>query len=257
LAAKTEKIALIGEGELTDILLYRGLLTNIIALDQNIEYHIWKKDCDFIYRYQEFKQIKFDHIVFHEEPYYRQLPLLEKMDRIILCGNDEDNIEILSGLSQMLIDPVIHIKLRAESGIHAIYDSKKITVFGTSEKLMTREIIIKEQLMNRAKKLHQYYYEQYGGKNWDELDAFKKQANLLSAQYGIVIQQLFQQGTNKVLLTQLVHECWCRFHYLNGWHYSKTRDDSNKLHNLLVPFEQLAELEVQKDRDLVEQFIAE
>ncbi len=255
LAEKNEKIAIIGDEELTDTLLFRGLLTNITALDQCIEYHIWKKEHDFPYLHNGLKEINMDRIVFHEQPYYKELDLLQQMNRIILCGHDADNLKMLAKLSETLIAPEIHVKMRYSAGAVMIYGNSKVKVFGTSDELMTREIIIKEELLEGAKELHNGYYKLYGGKSWEELDAFKKQANLFSAEYSLVVKKLHMCGIDKETLAELVHECWRRFHYLNGWSYAVKRNDSAKQHDLLVPYKELSEEDKQKDMDIVEKAI--
>lgn len=255
LAAKNEKIAIIGDEELTDTLLFRGLLTNITALDQSIEYHIWKKENDFPYLHSGLKKVKMDSMVFHEQPYYKELDLLQQMSRIILCGHDADNLKVLAKLSEALIAPEIHIKMRYKAGAVTICGNSKVQVFGTSDELMNRDTIIKQKLLEGAKELHNSYYKLYGGKRWEELDAFKKQANLFSAEYCLVVKKLHLDGTDKEILAELVHECWCRFHYLNGWSYAEKRSDSAKQHNLLVPYKELSEEDKQKDMDIVEKAI--
>jgi hypothetical protein len=257
LASKNEKIALIGDEELTDTLLFRGLLTNITALNQSIEYHVWKKENDFPYLYGGLKKVNMDRVIFHEQPYYMELDLLQHMNRIILCGHDADNLKVLAKLSGVLVAPEIHIKMRYKTGAVTIYGNSKVQVFGTSDELMTRDIIIKEKLLEGAKELHNSYYKLYGGKRWEELDTFTKQANLFSAEYSLVVEKLYWGGTDQETLAELVHECWCRFHYLNGWSYAEKRNDSAKQHNLLVPYKELSKEDKQKDMDIVEKAIHE
>lgn len=47
------------------------------------------------------------------------------------------------------------------------------------------------------------------------------------------------------------HNRWCAHRYINGWQFGQVRDDINKLHPSLVPWEQLSEGEKQKDRNAV------
>jgi len=50
------------------------------------------------------------------------------------------------------------------------------------------------------------------------------------------------------LLAQNEHARWCKFKSDHGWHYGE-RDDKNKVHNCLAPWEQLKPMELQdKDR---------
>ncbi len=48
-------------------------------------------------------------------------------------------------------------------------------------------------------------------------------------------------------LCQVEHTRWARFYFMNNWDYSAVRDNSKRLHHLLVPFDQLSPVEVAKD----------
>ncbi|HEY3782665.1 MAG TPA: RyR domain-containing protein [Fimbriimonadaceae bacterium] len=45
-----------------------------------------------------------------------------------------------------------------------------------------------------------------------------------------------------------VHECWMQTRAKEGWRYSQTRDDKEKLSPLMVPYDQLSESEKETDR---------
>jgi hypothetical protein len=47
------------------------------------------------------------------------------------------------------------------------------------------------------------------------------------------------------------HLRWCWEKRLNGFIYGPVRDDAKKIHNCLVPYDQLTEFEKEKDRVLV------
>lgn len=51
------------------------------------------------------------------------------------------------------------------------------------------------------------------------------------------------------LIMQMEHNRWSVYLKTEGWRYDKNRDDVRKKHNLLVPFEDLSELEQNKDRN--------
>lgn len=46
-----------------------------------------------------------------------------------------------------------------------------------------------------------------------------------------------------------VHEIWSQERISQGWTYGKKRDDENKLHPCLVPYEELPEEEKEYDRN--------
>lgn len=52
-------------------------------------------------------------------------------------------------------------------------------------------------------------------------------------------------------LAKMEHDRWVAFKISNGWSYSKTRDDINKLHNDITTWENLSEHSKEKDRNVV------
>jgi serine phosphatase RsbU (regulator of sigma subunit) len=52
-------------------------------------------------------------------------------------------------------------------------------------------------------------------------------------------------------MARIEHDRWCWERRLSGWSYAKTRDNSKKFHNCLVPYDSLPEEEKGKDRNLV------
>jgi hypothetical protein len=51
------------------------------------------------------------------------------------------------------------------------------------------------------------------------------------------------------LLAKNVHEVWARQRLADGWRYGPRRDDANKEHPCLVPYEQLPESQKTYDRN--------
>ena len=47
------------------------------------------------------------------------------------------------------------------------------------------------------------------------------------------------------------HQRWWADRSINGWKFAKTRDDQNKLHLNMKPYNELSEADKQKDRDSV------
>ena len=56
-----------------------------------------------------------------------------------------------------------------------------------------------------------------------------------------------------ILLTECLaentHEVWAEGRVKEGWSYGETRDDANKKHPCLIPFQDLPDSEKQYDRD--------
>ena len=51
----------------------------------------------------------------------------------------------------------------------------------------------------------------------------------------------------RTLYRELEDERWMRFHILNNWQYSEVRNNKERKHPLLVPFDQLDEKTQAKD----------
>lgn len=250
-AGDTEQIAIIGNDVLTDNILTRGLLYNIISPNQEISYHIWKKDNRYPYLHPQLDQVTMDHIFFHEKPYYKYLDILKNMDRVILCGSDKENLDMLINLKTYFVKTNIHVAYSRKESIQAFYEEEKIVAFGTFQELFTRDVIIKESLLEEAKTLNNKYSENYGGKTWEKLDVFKRQSNINSVEYRERIRKLHGEGVDSEELAELTHICWNRLHILNNWRYGNARDDSQRIHPLIKPYSDLSEDEKQKDRDIV------
>jgi hypothetical protein len=59
------------------------------------------------------------------------------------------------------------------------------------------------------------------------------------------------QGDELETLSILEHERWMQDKLAAGWSYGSPRNDASRLHDCLVPWEQLSETEREKDRDAV------
>jgi hypothetical protein len=53
------------------------------------------------------------------------------------------------------------------------------------------------------------------------------------------------------MLAETEHERWMQFKLVEGWKYASKTDNVKKMHNCLVPWDKLPNLEKDKDRDLV------
>ncbi len=247
-----ENIAIIGNSSLNDELLIKGLLFNIYSTNQKINYHIFKSNNDFKHIHTELDKITMDNIYFYDSPWYEHFNLLENMNRIILCDKSEKlNLEILSKLSSLTISPKIYINIGSKDFIERFFCKDNIIPFGMLEELASREIIINEKLIEEAKEVHNQYVKNNGGEDWDNLNIFTRESNISAAYYKNVVKKLKNKNTNDEIIAELEHIRWCRLHYLNNWKYDKTKNKALRLHNDLVPYESLNDVEKQKDRENV------
>jgi serine phosphatase RsbU (regulator of sigma subunit) len=105
--------------------------------------------------------------------------------------------------------------------------------------------------------------------NFDELIEEMKLSNIDNAFHiptkllsiGYKIQYKFEKDVEIPLLvlteheietmSRIEHDRWCWERRLSGWSFASIRDNSKKLHNCLIPYDSLPEVEKNKDRDLV------
>ena len=132
---------------------------------------------------------------------------------------------------------------------------------------------------SRAKRLHQSYCESDNQRcaldpskkrapanlSWDLLPESFRNANRWSADHvdvkmravGRIFSSNFGDSNDELtteeleVLSRMEHARWCAERQLDGWKYGDVRDDALKVHNLLVPFNQLSEDDKNRDRENV------
>jgi hypothetical protein len=255
-----EKIAIIGERVLCNALLEQGLLVNIFSPTQEIAYHVWESEKSFKkqhLRLEELLKSTGDTLTFYEGNWADEMNLLMTMDRIILCSEPRDNLNIGVRLYQLLPKVNLHIYTRQKEHVNAFLKEDDVTCFGLREELLTREVIIKERLIETAKSIHQHYRDNYEGlPPWEELSIFQRLSNLSAANYFPVIKRLSEMGMSLEALTELEHIRWCRFYYMHNWQYGEKKDWSQRTHPSLIPFNALSEEEKDKDKENVKLALA-
>lgn len=82
------QIVFLGFGKLGEELLVRGLQSNLFSPDQSIAYHIFGASDRFAAIHRGIAQIE-DPVIFHPEPWYTELPLLEEADLLLVLEQTE------------------------------------------------------------------------------------------------------------------------------------------------------------------------
>ena len=216
------RIALIGFGHYGQALLSQALMVNVFAKGTpGMEYHVFgdsKAYCSLHRGIRHFASINEhgdgDSVFFHEHGWESELDLLRGMDRVILCSDeDEENIRVLGTLEEELAQAAIHIRCRDARMLKALYAERRgakedleANVFGTDQRLYTREMILHEKLLEMAKRIHArymctqdigpcrncptrgktapcikgcgYFYE-----NWNNLGVFLQRSNICAADH--------------------------------------------------------------------------
>lgn len=222
---KTEKkIILIGFGHYGQALLSQALMVNVFARPPHMEYHIFGESSSYCRLHRgidRFASVNAedetkDSVYFHDDGWENHLSLLASADRVILCHDaDEENIRILSMLDEEIRHTPIHIRSRNVKMLKALYSEQKIEeddsqadlcVFGTDQRLYTRELLLDEALLETAKMVHAYYVRHgsiaqcenckgvaalkncvrncpHFADNWNKLGIFLQRSNIYAADH--------------------------------------------------------------------------
>ncbi|MBI3270966.1 MAG: NAD-binding protein [Planctomycetes bacterium] len=157
----------------------------------------------------------------------------------------------------------------------------RLIVFGMVERFFRRSNLLEEDLDAVAEVIHaKYLAEQHRqgrplgtsptNRVWAELsesakDGGRQQADHIRVKLRAVGRTTVAAGSPEAepdfrfspaeveLLARVEHARWCAWRYLEGWTYGPTRDDARKLHDCLVPYDELSEGMKQFDRDAVEE----
>lgn len=264
------KIAIIGFEALGRNILNYGLMNNIYSLNQKIEYHVWGESRLYRNLLGDFDMMNGDSVVYHEEDWIESLEQLKEFERIIITrGND---LEILQALLYSCNDAEIDFYNPVGPELVKTCVGKNLTAFGVLQEVLTEENIKTDKLYRDAKKLNYEYVVQYDNKGqytweddnveekmeeqWNSLNGFLKGSNLACADYHnirLLVMEAFGikkngwSSSEEAMLGEMEHIRWCRYHFVNHWHYAKKRDNSKRVHHLLVPYIDLAKEEQAKD----------
>lgn len=266
------KIAIFGFGGLCEELIVQGIQYNIFSPDQIIEYHIFGEDNGFTDTHPQLSEIT-DPIIFHSNPWYKSKDLIHECQMLIVV-QQEEQLDLLQRLAKLFPQTVIHVFSAQASGIAMLEKNTGIVGFDWEAKSMLLESIRGANMHYLAKKLNLRYAHLYSGvsedkKNmdseWSKLDTFTRYSNISSANYHDVCMRILdgKELTEERLafFGELEHIRWCRYHYLSNWKYGipqsgKAKDHKNRIHSLLVPYDQLSEEEKEKDRENIRMLMA-
>ncbi|MCM1335570.1 MAG: RyR domain-containing protein [Bacteroides sp.] len=247
---RSERIALIGFGNVGKKLLLYGLQLNILDPVGGFKYHIYGDGADFRRVYTELDQMSPDEIVFYDGG-VTDFSALADYDRVILADGGEENLSVLSKL--FAAAPIGRVYVYTPSGdiVTELFGRERVTCFGTADETASADMILNERLLESAKAQHEAYREKYGGEPWERLSAFRRYSNISSADYAPVIERLAAKGVPPETIAELEHIRWCRYHYLNNWRYGETTDTARRVHNCLIPFADLSAEEKAKDVEAI------
>ncbi|MBF0311179.1 MAG: NAD-binding protein, partial [Magnetococcales bacterium] len=151
-----------------------------------------------------------------------------------------------------------------------------IRPFGFLDEIFSHEMLLLEEVDQVARLLHQRYYQECLERGepsgsrpavvpWEELpEVFKEDNRLVADHLAIKLRDLHCRSVpglspNEQRFTEqevdevgrAEHHRWCANRWLNNWKYAPQRQDQNRLHHNLVPFDDLSQEDQEKDRQIV------
>lgn len=266
------KIVFLGFGRLGEELLCQGLQNNLFEPKQQLEYHIFGDCAAFLATHIGLKEIS-DPVVWHGEPWYDSLTLLEQADLLIVVQQSEQPAMLQTLLSATLRRE-IDVFSSEEPALELLAQQGRLRFFLWQTQTMDLTLLFEDMLYRRAKRINLRYCHLYQGieeteenmeTEWNKLDPFTRYSNISAADYhelrlkmmqthGIPDDAAVLSPECMELLAELEHIRWCRYHYLNNWRHGqpengKTKDLARRLHTLLIPYNELPEEEKEKDRE--------
>lgn len=270
-------IVLIGFGNYGVSILERAILTNILSVDQQITYHIFGDAREFLavhYRLGELFSINRessskDSLIFHDESWAENHSLLEKANRIIICEDDEQKgWSIFWKLSKYYL-------LLGRVDLRSSWKAPGIGCFGANEDIYTTQQIIRTDLNKAAIMMNEIFRRSvsYSTLSWNRLDDLHRQSKIVAADHLLMKTRILLQDETITELTPAVitkaynrycetktseeareryrkldHIRWLRFYTFYNWRYGLIRDDTEREHPMLRPYEELTE-EQKQERD--------
>ena len=266
------KIVLLGFGELGRELLVTGLQSNIFHPNQRIEYHIFGEEKGFTKLYCRLPEIS-DPVIFHEELWVENLPLMEEAQMVIVA-QQEEQLSLVRELTLALPGRQMHVLAAQPDGVKMLAGQNPIVCFDWKKETMQLEHIVGTRLHLYAKRVnlryaHLYQQVEETAENreleWNNLDAFTRYSNISTADYHDVRLRMLKgkapDREQMELLAELEHIRWCRYHFLNNWKQGVPENGGNKdlkkrIHRLLVSYAELDEAEKEKDRENIRILLA-
>jgi len=259
-----ERVALLGNGRYARAMLNQGLLTAPpgCAIDLFDDWTAWN---DLHRSVLELPEASVS-LRFHTHGWRAHADVLRGADRVVLCGDDDR--ANLDALHLIRLYCVAHgrIDVRCARGLEDAF------YFGQEDALFTPDLVMKQSLNRLGRQMHELYRAQadFPVPPFEALSDFLKRSNFAAADHLLTKARLLLPEEDVRALTgdacrraaeryealpdearerfrRIEHDRWVLFHALYNWRYAPKRDDSERLHPLMVPYEQLSEPERRKD----------
>ena len=277
LCSNEHTIVLIGFGNYGLSILERAIFTNVISVGQHVAYHIFGNAKEFLavhfrlgelFSLNEASEAR-DALIFHEEPWIENRSLLEWADRVIICEDDEQQgWDIFWTLNK-------YYKLIGRIDLRSSWRVPEVSCFGANEDIYTSQQIIRTDLNKAAIMINEIFRMSvsYPTLGWNQLDDLHQQSKITAADHLLMKARILLQDETLTNLTafalkrayeryckmkrfedikemyrKLDHMRWLRFYIFYNWSYGPVRDDAERQHPMLCPYEELTP-EQKQERD--------
>lgn len=275
LTKNERRVLFIGFDHLGRELLEQALLTNILSPVLVNEYHVFGDASEFLLDHPQLgTSVSIgsispdrDSLIFHEDAWNADEALLLGADRIIICSDDETENTTLCRRMKIWFPITANVHLYCRSAL-----TDDLTVFGIDSEIYTPEAVLHSGLERMARQINENYRAANGGNGpvWEELSAFLRRSNLASADHlrtklrflldDDTLTEFSQdqlrlayarfltlRQTQPDLCRRIEHDRWVRFHAMYNWRYAPKRDNAQRRHPLMVPFDDLTLADQAKD----------
>lgn len=260
--SKPITICILGDGHLGQAILNTGLLLNLYSLEQNIFYYLVGDAKLYQSAHGMVKTCNRDRVIYRSSEDQDVLDIIIKSDYIIV--SEVLMLDQLQTIGVLGRDSKVFYYAPGDGGADTYLNLSCLIPFGSDREIFTYQNICKEGLLQKAMQLNEQYACEYNKdhgtkeEEWRNLNGFLKWSNISAADYNEVLSDIvkennYKQNENLEELAELEHIRWCRFHYLNYWSYGKVRDNEKRLHPCLCGYQELDEVNKEKDRSVVRQ----
>lgn len=271
-------VIIIGFGNYGRCILERAIMTNILAIDQHVAYHIFGNTERFLAMHDHLHETfslntvseTTDSLIFHDGLWEMHHTLIAQADRIIICPDDEtEGWNIYWRINS-------YYDFQGQIHLHSSRKAPGVSYFGTNEEIYTPDQIMRTALNRAAITINDIFCRSvsYPTRTWDELDDFHRQSKIAAADHILMkIRILLKDETLTELTPEIIqkackiysatrkdpviqemyrridHTRWLRFYTFYNWRFGPVRDDSARQHPMLCPYEHLTP-EQKRERDV-------
>lgn len=274
-------IVVIGNTSLAYEVIYQACIMGQLPNENKLTIHCIDKDVikfknDIELNYIEINNVpninlEYIELDINTKEFYTHSLWQTNIKNIILCfENDQKNLDVAANLASITyIDEIAESKLKLKIIISMFnkYNLSEVVkkndklfanfyMFGSKNDIYDRRYLIDELRDEKAKIINSLYLmqNQNSGKEWEELSYFEKESNRASADHMKIKEKYFSINSNneaKELLAKCEHNRWMAFHLLNGYKLGE-KNHKKKIHNCLIPFDDLSNEYKDYDRKIIE-----